>query len=63
MWWWVTDCTLILLVFQRCGVGVDLGLLGVGGVTTKKSAYKGGFEKLKTASINYQIALINMNAL
>jgi hypothetical protein len=31
--------------------------------TTKKSAYRGGFEKLKTASIDYQTASIDMNAL
>ena len=29
----------------------------------KKIAYKGGFEKLKTASIDYQTASIDMNAL
>ena len=32
-------------------------------ITTKKSAYRGGFEKLKTASIDYQTASIDMNAL
>jgi hypothetical protein len=31
--------------------------------TTKKSAYRGGFEKLKTALIDYQTASIDMNAL
>ncbi|GMY09857.1 dirigent protein 22-like [Fagus crenata] len=31
--------------------------------TTKKLAYRGGFEKLKTASIDYQTASIDMNAL
>jgi hypothetical protein len=31
--------------------------------TTKKSAYRGGFEKLKTASIDYQTASIDMSAL
>ena len=28
--------------------------------TTKKSAYKGGFDKLKIASIDYQTASIDM---
>jgi hypothetical protein len=31
--------------------------------TTKKSAYRGGFKKLKTASIDYQTASIDMNVL
>ena len=31
--------------------------------TTKKSAYRGGFEKLKTTSIDYQTVSIDMNAL
>jgi hypothetical protein len=31
--------------------------------TTKKSAYRGGFEKLRTASIDYQTASIDINAL
>jgi hypothetical protein len=35
----------------------------LGEVTTKKLAYRGGFEKLKTASIDYQTASIDMNAL
>jgi hypothetical protein len=35
----------------------------MGDDTTKKLAYRGGFEKFKTTSIDYQTASIDMNAL